>query len=163
MSELESHDLVDIQDYRGEVYIKSEADKVIANRDYEIEELKKSIGNLLGMDIEQVMKEVIQKTLIYGDGFVPVEHAMKLVAELRHHKAELRHHKCKRCLAMAKECEVTALWCYQAANTLPTGFHATLFGKPVMIEPDRLFNRFELLMKWSDRWMKIAKQFKESK
>ena len=31
MSELKSYDLVDIQDYRGEVYIKSEADKVIAH------------------------------------------------------------------------------------------------------------------------------------
>ena len=30
MIELKSYDLVDIQDYRGEVYIKSDADKVIA-------------------------------------------------------------------------------------------------------------------------------------
>ncbi len=29
MSELKSYDLVDIQDYRGEVYLKSEADAVI--------------------------------------------------------------------------------------------------------------------------------------
>lgn len=36
MTELKSHDLVDIQDYRGEVYLKSEADKVI-------EELKKKL------------------------------------------------------------------------------------------------------------------------
>ena len=34
MSELKSYDLVDIQDYRGEVYIKSEADKVIARHKY---------------------------------------------------------------------------------------------------------------------------------
>ena len=31
MSELKSYDLVDIQDYRGEVYRKSEADKVITH------------------------------------------------------------------------------------------------------------------------------------
>lgn len=29
MSELKSYDLVDIQDYRGEVYLKTEADKLI--------------------------------------------------------------------------------------------------------------------------------------
>jgi hypothetical protein len=76
---------------------------------------------------------------------------------------EIRHQKYKRCLAMAGWCEATALWCYQAANTLPTGFHATLFGKPVMIEPDRLFDRFERLIKWSNRWMNLANKFKEAK
>jgi hypothetical protein len=40
MSEVEAHDLVDIQDYRGEVYLKSEADKVIA-------ELKESVKGLI--------------------------------------------------------------------------------------------------------------------
>jgi hypothetical protein len=73
----------------------------------------------------------------------------------------IRHHKYKRCLAMAGWCEATALWCYQAAHTLPTGFRATLFGKPVMIEPDRLFDRFERLIKWSNRWMNLAKKFKD--
>jgi hypothetical protein len=62
---------------------------------------------------------------------------------------------------MAGWCEATALWCYQAAHTLPTGFRATLFGKPVMIEPDRLFDRFERLIKWSNRWMNLAKKFKD--
>ena len=41
MSELKAHDLVDIQDYRGEVYLKSEVDKVIAEKDKEIERLKR--------------------------------------------------------------------------------------------------------------------------
>ena len=70
------------------------------------------------------------------------------------------HHKYKRCLAMAEWCEATALWCYQAANTLPAGFHATLYGKPVMIEPDRLFNRHVLLTNWSARWRELAEKFK---
>jgi hypothetical protein len=77
--------------------------------------------------------------------------------------AATRHHKYKRCLAMAASCEATALWCYQAANTLPAGFHATLYGKPVMIEPDRLFNRHVLLTKWSSRWRELAEKFKEAK
>lgn len=75
---------------------------------------------------------------------------------------QLRHSNYKRCLAMAEWCEATALWCYQAANTLPEGFHATLYGKPVMIEPDRLFKRFVRLNNWSKFWRKLAKKFKEA-
>lgn len=75
--------------------------------------------------------------------------------------AATRHQKYKRCLAMARWCEATALWCYQAANTLPTGFHATLYGKRVMIEPDRLFKRHVLLTKWSARWRELAEKFKD--
>ena len=41
MSELKSYDLVDIQDYRGEVYRKSEADKVIAEKDKQIDLYKR--------------------------------------------------------------------------------------------------------------------------
>ena len=137
-------------------YLKSEADKVIAEKDKEIEKLKESIGKLLKSKTEQIMDEVFEKVLIYGEGFVPVEYAMKLVAEIRHQKY-------KRCLAMARWCEATALWCYQAANTLPAGFHATLYGKPVMIEPDRLFKRHVLLTKWSARWRELANKFKEGK
>ena len=83
--------------------------------------------------------------------------ADKVIAEK---DKEIRHQKYKRCVAMAEWCEATALWCYQAANTLPKGFHATLYGKPVMIEPDRLFKRNALLTKWSARWRKLAKKFK---
>jgi hypothetical protein len=77
--------------------------------------------------------------------------------------AATRHSNYKRCTAMAEWCEATALWCYQAANTLPTGFHATLYGKRVMIEPDRLFKRHVLLTKWSARWRELAEKFKPYK
>ena len=72
----------------------------------------------------------------------------------------IANNKYKRCLAMARWCEATALWCYQAANTLPAGFHATLYGKPVMMEPTRLFKRHVLLTLWSARWLELAKKFK---
>lgn len=45
MTELKSHDLVDIQDYRGEVYLKREADEVI-------EELKAKIADLTATSVE---------------------------------------------------------------------------------------------------------------
>lgn len=73
----------------------------------------------------------------------------------------IKKQKIKRCLAMAEWCEATALWCYQAANTLPVGIHATLYGKPVMIEPKRLFKRFELLNKWNKRWLSYAEKIKK--
>jgi hypothetical protein len=82
---------------------------------------------------------------------------------IREKDKESRHQKYKRCLAMAEWCEATALWCYQAANTLPTGFHATLYGKRVMIEPDRLFKRHVLFTKWGARWLELAEKFKEAK
>lgn len=119
----------------NEVYLKSEADKVIADKDKEIVELKKQV-------------------LDYAQGLY--------VIQARAEK-EARHQKYKRCLAMAEWCEATALWCYQAANTLPTGFHATLYGKRVMIEPDRLFKRHVLLTKWSARWRELAEKFKPYK
>lgn len=84
--------------------------------------------------------------------------ADKVIAEKN---KELRRQKHKRCLAMANWCEATALWCYQAANTLPVGFHATLYGNPVMIEPKRLFKRFVLLNKWQNRWLSYAEKIKK--
>ena len=111
-----------------ECYLKSEADKVIA-------ELK---------DIDSKNRSAYYKDLA-------------MMAK------DVEHQKYKRCLAMARWCEATALWCYQAANTLPVGFHATLYGKPVMIEPDRLFRRHVLLTKWSTRWRELAERFKPNK
>lgn len=89
---------------------------------------------------------------------------IKMIAELKQKLEDadsIRHHKYKLCLDKAKWCEATALWCYQAACTLPKGFKATLHGKPVMIEPARLFNRQVLLTKWSKRWLELAQKFKD--
>lgn len=76
------------------------------------------------------------------------------------YERDIKKQKRKRCLAMAEWCEATALWCYQAANTLPIGFRATLYGKPVMIEPSRLFKRSARLNNWVNRWRKLAEKFK---
>lgn len=130
-----------------QVYLKSEADKVIADKDHEIEKLKESISNLLKMKTEQVMDEVMEKALIYGKGFVSVEQAMKLVAEIRHHKY-------KRCLAMAK-------WCEMSARENDTR----------MCLPDKWkFTKHEEYLyfvgyyhKWHKRWLKLAEKFKEAK
>ena len=94
MSELKVYHCNEWHNEYTEFYLKYEADKVIAEKDVEIEKHKESIGKLLKSITEQIMDEVLEKVVVYGEGFVPVEHAMKLVAELRHHKR-------KRCLAEA--------------------------------------------------------------
>ena len=115
-------------------YLKSEADKVIAELKKKIEEQKR-LRNMALASVPNALK----------------------VAKI------IQHNKHKRCLAMAEWCEVTAMWCYQAANTLPIGFRATLYGKPVMIEPSRLFKRSARLDNWVYRWRKLAEKFKPNK
>jgi len=138
----------------AQIYLKSEADKVIAELEeshkeeveqllMEIVGLKDSIGKLLKAKTEQVMDEVFQKSLIYGEGFVPVEHAMRLVAELRHNKQ-------KRCLAMAQECEEA-------------------YNRECGLNPEEMTNKefyrqqIEFWPRWSSKWLELADKFKEAK
>ena len=81
-----------------------EKDKVISNKDNEIKKLKQSISKLLKIDTEKVLNEVMQKTIIYGEGFIPVEQAMKLISELNQQKYKL-------CLVMANEWRNYAAFC----------------------------------------------------
>ena len=71
------------------VVLKSEVDNVIAEKDKMIADLKDSVREalesarkLLNAKTEQVMDEVFQKCLIYGEGFVPVKHAASLATEI---------------------------------------------------------------------------------
>ena len=129
-----------------QMYPKAETDKVIS----ELEESHK-------MEVEQLLMEIVkQKKQVH-------DYAQGLYVIQARAEKEARHHKYKRCLNKAEWCEATSLWCYQAANTLPAGFHATLNGKPVMIEPERLFKRSALLTKWNTRWLEFSEKFKEAK
>ncbi len=111
----------------------------------EIVKLKDSIGKLLKAKTEQVMDEVLQKSLVYGEGFVPVEHAMRLVAELRRNKY-------KRCLAMAQE------WCnYAAFCGMQSSCHNHRgFGKTA----ERYTWKECHAWKCVKRWLAIAEKFK---
>ena len=130
-----------------EFYMKAEADKVIA----ELEENHKK-------EVEQLLIEIAELKNDYKEACDRLQTANLIKDE---QLAATRYQKYKRCLDKAKLCEATALWCYQAACTLPKGFKATLHGKPVMIEPARLFNRQVLLTKWSERWLELANKFKD--
>ena len=94
MSELKSYDLVDIQDYRGEVYLKSEADKVIAEKDGVIAELKAQKAQAEDDCAYWKMSEGNAANAMHETE----EYAMQLYKEAQHHKY-------KRCLAMAWWCE----------------------------------------------------------
>jgi len=145
MSELKEHIFCDIDEvfprgYCGPLlsnearpyYLKSEADKVIADMDCEIKKLKDSLDTLLKAKTEQIIHEVIQKTLIYGEGFIRVEDAMKLITELWHHKY-------KRCLAMAGRCRLRARW----------------FGD------NAFYKKEQWALKWHRRWLELADKFKD--
>ena len=132
--EREAGDIADLHLDDNTFYLKSEADKVIADMDCEIKKLKDSLDTLLKAKTEQIIHEVIQKTLIYGEGFIRVEDAMKLIAEIRHIKY-------KRCLAMASKCRLRARW----------------YG-----DMD-FYKKEQWALKWHRRWLELAEKFKEVK
>ena len=105
--------------------------KMLAEMDCEMKKLKDSLDTLLKAKTEQIIHEVIQKTLIYGEGFIRVEDAMKLITELRHHKY-------KRCLAMAKYCHESAMW----------------------FEEYGVIKYATFMLRWQKRWLKLAEKFK---
>ena len=85
MSELKAYgirviDGLVVESESGQLYLKSEADKVIAEKDAEIQRLK---------DIRKVHVEAIES----------------MGAGLLQDNDEIRHQKYKRCLAMAEMCE----------------------------------------------------------
>jgi hypothetical protein len=142
MSELKVIDLGNIREsiekdepVYYEYYAKSEADKVIANRDCEIKKLKGALDQLLKVKTEQIIHEVIQKTLIYGEGFIRVQDAMKLIAEIRHNKY-------KRCLAMVKYCDMGLTYYNEKLDSFSC-------------------ERADFFYKWYNRWWKLAEKFKE--
>lgn len=116
------------------VYHADEVDKVIAGKDKEITYLRKLVNKLLKTDLKQIEEEVLQKSLIYGEGLVGIEYLIRLVAELRQQKY-------KRCKALARYCH--SVWC--SILFIHEGSGA------------------ELYMKWERRWLALAKHFKEAK
>ena len=90
MSELKAY-IGPAPDEKGlaDYYLKSEADKVIAEKDAEIARLKATP--------DEIMKYVFDKMLIYPHDMVRLEDAYKLAVALRRSNR-------KRCVAMAQWC-----------------------------------------------------------
>jgi len=127
MSKLKDYDIMDIEamdDERLEksesgkiqvtrVYIKSEADKVIAEKDTKIIQLKALIENY-----NRISREIIYNA---------------------------NYQKYKRCLAMAKRCGIGAQFEHD---------------KVIRFDDHFYIKRAELLEKWRNRWLELAKKFK---
>lgn len=149
MSELKAKHVVDVYDEysanptkEAQVYLKSEADKVIADLE---ESHKKEVGQLL-IEIAELKKErnwlAKDRAQAYND--------LEKRAQLNIKKEEsIRHHKYKRCLAMAK-------WCFTKSN-----YHFVLARHGE--DAKKNSRKSVLYSKWRNRWLAIAEKFNEAK
>ena len=116
-------------------YLKSEADKVIADLE---ESHKMEVGQLL-MEIAELKKQVRD----YAQGL----YVIQAKAE-----KEARHHKYKRCLAMAELCCERKENCYNIA-----------LRKYTKSEADFLVKKSEFWEEWEDTWTQLAYRFNGAK
>lgn len=149
MSELKARHVVDVYDDYAEylfeeysqVYIKSEADKVIADLE---ESHKKEVGQLLMEIAEQKEKRDTAEKLL--------NKALDSVSNGKNHMMSLarkkNHADYKRCLDKAGRCGI----CAQFEH-----YKVIRFDNPFYLK------RAKWLEKWRDRWLKIAESFKEAK
>jgi hypothetical protein len=121
-------------------YLKSEADKVIADLE---ESHKKEVGQLLIKIAEQKSEierlEILCANYIHDcDNLAISNEQVKRAARTLLKK--MNHHKHKRCLAMA-------MWCSAELGMLVSTWEF----------------KIKHYKKWQKRWLKIAEQFKEAK
>jgi NADH:ubiquinone oxidoreductase subunit F (NADH-binding) len=135
--EQEAGDIEDLHLDDNLFYIKSEADKVIAELNAQVDFLKTthdSCGNcnrcadgmskVLNEQLDELKKKLIKQT------------TLRMWAEM-----QLHHNKYKRCLAVAMGCRRNRL-------------HSSVCG-PV--------EKIDFWEKWRKRWLELAKKFKEAK
>ena len=143
MSELKDHRFCECDEifyeYRGQLsnemrpyYLKSEADKVIAEKDKDIQRLE-NLCESYRIDCDNLA--------------IREANACK---EIERDNKQIRHHKYKRCLAMANICCEKKENCYNRA-----------LRKYSKDEADYLASKSEFCQDWEFRWFKISEKFKE--
>lgn len=144
MSELKVYE--EMENYVGydddtptEMYAKSDADKAIADLE---ENHKKEVGQLL-IEIAELKKE---KEYV-------IEHTADVI---NGQERELRHSKYKKCLAMAKWCEVMALF---YGNNIPKVLNNDITDS----HRQKVFCQLKHYKKWHTHWLQLAEKFKEYK
>jgi len=134
MSELKVYHCNEWHNEYTEFYIKSEADKVIADLE---EKHKKEVGQLLIEIVELKEKRDTAGKLL--------NKALYCVSNGKNHMMSLarkkNHSDYKRCLAMAE-------WCDAEAD---------------VADADGDYEDMRRYQKWHRRWLAIAEQFKEAK
>ena len=125
----------------NEVYIKSEADKVIAD----LEESHK-------MEVEQLLMEIVGlKEKLKNSRNARKYWRKEYLIEYK----ECCSQKYKRCLAMAKWCcDACDKWMMRKAKAIG-------LGKDGVIEYHKARSKLFHYMRWQTSWLKIAEQFKE--
>ena len=148
------------------VYLKSEADKVIAEKDTEIVELKKSLEqkNIAEGSVRRILWELMDGGIIkewYFNGkynvLLSADDPHIQIAELKTKIEEvslkfckqLRHQKYKLCLAMAERCEER----YYYLNSLE---YYQLTDREYRQVIGGYWDR------WLKRWLELAEKFKEA-
>ena len=137
-------------DDAAQVYLKSEADKVIAEKDAVIAKLKAKLEeaknetnywcNNLKVFAQKKDAVIAELKADYKEACDRLQTANLIKDE---QLAATRHSKYKRCLAMAMWCDARADWYYGIGESLR--------------------NRVEFYIKWHKRWLELAEQFKEAK
>lgn len=142
MSELKARHIVDVYDsYYAEnpfgelsqVYLKSEADKVIA----ELEESHK-------MEVEQLLIEIVKLKNIDSKNRSAYYKDLAMMAK------DVEHHKYKRCLAMAEMCKAR----YDEEDAKVNGSGASW---------EYINKEMKHWERWQWRWESLAEKFKEAK
>ena len=143
------------------VYLKSEADKVIAEKDAEIaqlqamlEERNRQIGELKDRitpkqsdrPLQERLNEVCKKhgvSTLQDLDWAFCESEKRRTKDNIEAAKEIERHKYKRCLAMAKWCDTKADWYYSIS-----GFS------------ESFRDRVDFYIKWRDKWKELAEKFK---
>ena len=138
-----------------QVYIKSEADKVIEEKDKEISDLeeshKKEVGQLL-IEIAELKAQKAQAEDDCAYWKMREGNAVNAMHETEEAcmcltKSE-RHHKYKRCLAMAAMCKAR----YDEEDAKVNGRGASW---------DYISDEMKYWERWRDRWLELAEKFKD--
>ncbi len=124
----------------AQIYLKSEADKVIAEKDKEIAELKAQYNSAI------LWKYDAQNE--HNTAVASCMEIIKLKAKLAKQDKELRRQKYKRCLAMAELCCERKENCYNIA-----------LRKYTKSEADSLVKKSEFWEEWEDTWTQQAYRF----
>lgn len=150
-------------DEYDEFYLKYEADKVIAEKDKEIAELKCQVNGLQNrsdlwhynaveehkkfVQVDQQITELKKQVNDYAQGL----YVIQAKAE-----KELRHHKYKRCLAMRNMCRYAQYWYsylmeYESCKIRPNNIDFRKYNK-----------KYHFYIRWRKRWLELAEKFKHN-
>jgi hypothetical protein len=136
----------------AQIYLKSEADKVIAEKDAEICRLKNGIApKYSDKTLQERLNEVCEK---HGVSTLQDLDWAFCESEKRHTKdnieaeKEIEHHKYKRCLAMSKWCKAQMVRYINSCDRYDSNYVNKKIGH---------------YHKWIYKWMELAEKFKEAK